>query len=103
MKPISMMMTRSAASLCTLAFMVMAMPSAQAGEFCSTNSSGMRGCGYTSLEQCKASMSGINGTCDRDPFYDNANGANAKSGNVSRAMAYQPKQTRARVKQSAEH
>jgi Protein of unknown function (DUF3551) len=87
MKPISMMMTRSAASLCTLAFMAIATPSAQAGEYCSTNSSGMRGCGYTSLEQCKASMSGINGSCDRDPFYKDANSA----------LAYQPKQARSRT------
>ncbi|HEX9468216.1 MAG TPA: DUF3551 domain-containing protein [Bradyrhizobium sp.] len=101
MKSISKVLTASAA-LSTLAFVAMATPAAQAGEYCSTNSSGMRGCGYTSLEQCKASMAGINGTCDRDPYYTNAN-----SGNASAAMAYQPKQTHSRsalrpAKQSVE-
>jgi hypothetical protein len=69
-----------ATALCAIAFMTMATP-ASAGEYCSTNSSGMRGCGFSSLEQCKASMSGINGTCDRDPFYKDPNSA----------LAYQPK------------
>jgi hypothetical protein len=32
-------------------------------------------------------MAGINGTCDRDPFYKDTNSA----------LAYQPKQTRART------
>jgi hypothetical protein len=87
MQSISKMMTLSAAALSTLAFVAMATPAAQAGEYCSTNSSGMRGCGFSSLEQCKASMAGINGTCDRDPFYKDTNSA----------LAYQPKQTRTRT------
>jgi hypothetical protein len=98
MKPILGMMTVSAAALSTLAFVAMATPLAQAGEFCATNTSGMRGCGYSSLEQCRASMSGIGASCGRDPYYDNA----------STALAYQPKQTRSRsalrpAKQSVEH
>jgi hypothetical protein len=98
MKPILGMMTASAAVLSTLAFVAMATPPAQAGEFCATNTSGMRGCGYSSLEQCRTAMSGIGASCGRDPYYDNA----------STALAYQPKQTRSRsalrpAKQSVEH
>jgi Protein of unknown function (DUF3551) len=79
-----------ATALFALAFMTMATP-ASAGEYCSTNSSGMRGCGYSSLEQCKASMAGINGTCDRDPFLPAA-GNTANNGNsTNNALAYQPK------------
>jgi hypothetical protein len=70
-----------------LAFIALATPAAQAGEYCSTNSSGMRGCGCSRLEQCKASMAGINGTCDRDPLYKD----------IKSALAYQPKQTRSRT------
>ena len=66
---ISKVMTASAAALCMLAFVSFAAPSAQAGEFCSTDSSGMRGCGYETLAQCQASNAGKNGTCSRDPFY----------------------------------
>jgi uncharacterized membrane protein len=64
MKSIQKIMTASAA-LSALAFVAFASPAAQAGEDCSTNTSGMRGCGFATLEQCKASMSGITGTCDR--------------------------------------
>jgi hypothetical protein len=97
MKPISKLMTASAAALGTLAFMAIAAPAAYAGEYCSINTSGMRGCGYSSLEQCQASTSGTGGTCMRDPYYNNA----------STALAYQPKQTRSRsalrpAKQSVE-
>jgi hypothetical protein len=84
MKPISRMMTASAAALSTLVIVAVAAPTAQAGEYCSINTSGMRGCGYTSLEQCQASTSGIGGTCVRDPYYSDT------------ALAYQPKQTRSR-------
>jgi Protein of unknown function (DUF3551) len=97
MKTTSKLMTASVA-LAALALVAIATPAARAGEFCSTNTSGMRGCGYTSLEQCQASMSGVGGTCARDPFYKDA----------STALAYQPKQTRSRsalrpAKQAVEH
>jgi hypothetical protein len=78
MKTLTKMMTASAAVFGTLAFMAMAAPAAQAGEFCMTNSSGMRGCGFASMEQCHASAAGINGTCDRDPFYKNPTNALAQ-------------------------
>jgi hypothetical protein len=96
MKPISRMIPASAAALWTFAFVAIATPAAHAGEFCSTNTSGMRLCGHSSMEQCQASTSGIGGTCTSDPFYSNI------------VLAYQPKQTRSRsklrpAKQSAEH
>jgi hypothetical protein len=39
----------------------------------------MRGCGFATLEQCRASLAGINGTCDRDPFYKNPKDAMAQA------------------------
>jgi len=93
MKTLSKMMTASAAVFGTLAVMAMAAPAAQAGEFCVTDSSGMRGCGFASLQQCKDSASGKNGTCDRDPFFNNAG--------TSNALAYQPKGRVHKVKPSA--
>jgi hypothetical protein len=55
--------------------------SAVAGEYCRTDSSGMRGCAFTTLQQCLDMSSGRGGTCDRDPFYKDPNSA----------LAYQPK------------
>ena len=81
MKSIQKLMT-AAAGFATLAVVAFAAPAAQAGEFCSVDSSGMRGCGYESLAQCQASNAGKNGTCMRDPFYQDAR----------TALAYQPKQ-----------
>jgi hypothetical protein len=79
MKSIQKLMT-AAAAFSALAVVAFAAPAAQAGEFCSVNSSGMRGCGFETLAQCQASMSGQNGTCMRDPFL-----ADART-----ALAYQP-------------
>jgi Protein of unknown function (DUF3551) len=55
--------------------------SAVAGEYCLTNSSGIRGCGFATLQQCLDSVSGTSGTCARDPFYRDP----------ASALAYQPK------------
>ena len=66
---ISKVLTASAAALCALAFVSFSAPRAEAGEFCSTDSSGMRGCGYETMAQCQASNAGKNGTCARDPFF----------------------------------
>jgi hypothetical protein len=79
---ISKVLTASAA-LCTLAFVSFAAPAASAGEFCSTDSSGMRGCGYATLEQCQASMSGQMGTCARDPYYKDPKEALALQRNLT--------------------
>ena len=72
MKSISKTIIASAAALCTFAVVGAATPAAYAGEFCSTNTSGMRGCGYTTMEQCQASTAGVGGSCFRDPYYSNA-------------------------------
>jgi Protein of unknown function (DUF3551) len=64
----------SAAALTTLASVMIAAPAAQAGKYCSSHTSGMKGCGLSTLEQCQASVSGIgSGPCMRDPFYGNTN------------------------------
>jgi hypothetical protein len=79
MKSIHKLMT-AATAFSALAMLAFAAPAAQAGEFCSINSSGMRGCGFESLAQCQASMAGQNGTCMRDPYLQDAR----------TALAYQP-------------
>jgi uncharacterized protein DUF3551 len=89
MTSISKLMTASAFALCTAAFVSLSAPVAQAGEYCSTNTSGMRGCGFSSLEQCKAAMSGLMGTCARDPYYKDP------------TLALQAKHGRTRVKHTA--
>jgi Protein of unknown function (DUF3551) len=76
-----------AAAMFALALMAMATPaSAAPGEFCRTDTSGMRGCGYSTLEQCQASSSGRGGSCDRDPFY----------AQPTNALAYAPKHVHAK-------
>jgi Protein of unknown function (DUF3551) len=93
MKTLSKMMTASAAVFGTLAFMAMAAPAAQAGEFCMTDSSGMRGCGFETIEQCHASASGKNGSCDHDPFYKNPTDALAQAkATHSRTLLHSTKQ-----------
>jgi len=76
------------AALATLAFVAMAMPAAAAGpgngiDYCRTDvTAGMRGCGYTSLEQCHEMSSGRGGDCSPNPFPSTAS---------SRAYAFQPR------------
>jgi uncharacterized protein DUF3551 len=70
----------AAVAFSALAVVAFVAPASQAGEFCSVNSSGMRGCGFDTLAQCKASMSGQNGTCMRDPYLQDARSV----------LAYQP-------------
>jgi hypothetical protein len=71
-----------ATTLLALAFVAMATPAAASpNEYCRTDSSGMRSCGCSSMEQCQAMSSGRGGSCARDPFLPTA----------SDALAYQPK------------
>jgi hypothetical protein len=58
----------SGSALLGLALVAMTSPAAQAGEFCTLNNSYMRSCGYDSMAQCQAMLSGRDGTCMRDPF-----------------------------------
>jgi hypothetical protein len=77
-----------ASAMFALALMAMATPaSAAPGEFCRMDSSQMRSCSFSTLQQCKDSASGRGGTCDRDPFY-----ANPKD-----ALAYAPKHGHAKA------
>jgi hypothetical protein len=49
--------------------------------FCRQDESGMRSCGFETMEQCVAMISGRGGTCTRDPYV-------TQSG---QAYAYAPK------------
>jgi Protein of unknown function (DUF3551) len=73
-----------ATALFALAWVAMATPAAASqNEYCRMDygSGGMRNCGFATMEQCQATVSGRVGTCIRDPFLpDN-----------SSAFAYQPK------------
>src|SRR5438445_8308564 len=76
-----------ATALFAMAFVAMATPAAAAVsiDYCRHDvTSGMRGCGYTSLEQCQAMSSGRGGSCYENPFPEGG-------GASSSAYAYQPK------------
>lgn len=73
--------------LCALAFFSTATPAAAAPvDYCRTDTSGMRGCGFSSLEQCQAMASGRGSNCYENPFPAGASGKASSS-----AYAYQPK------------
>ena len=78
-----------AAVFCALAFFSTATPAVAAPvDYCRTDTSGMRGCGYSSLEQCQAMASGRGSNCYENPFPEGA----SASGKASRsAFAYHPK------------
>jgi hypothetical protein len=58
---------------------------ANAKEFCRQDVTGhMTGCGYDTMEQCKAASAGIGGDCFRDPFLKDSRDA----------FAYQPNSPR---------
>lgn len=72
-----------------LAFFSTATPAAAAPvDYCRTDTSGMRGCGYSSLEQCQSMASGRGSNCYENPFPEGAS-ASGKASNS--AYAYQPK------------
>ena len=75
--------TAPATALLALAYVAMATPAAAAQyEYCRQDvTSGMRSCGFETMEQCQAMSSGRGGTCFRDPFLTD----------TSNAYAYQPK------------
>jgi hypothetical protein len=84
MKNVLRMAAGPASALLAVAFLSMSTP-ASAGDYCRTDTSGMRGCGYTTMEQCEAAASGKGGNgCYRDPFLPEAS-------NPKNALAYQPK------------
>jgi hypothetical protein len=89
MKLILKKATASAATLFAPALFVMTAPVAHADEYCITNGAqAAHGCGYSTMEQCRAASSSIGGICALAP--------SAQS--PSDALAYQPKQPNTRSK-----
>jgi Protein of unknown function (DUF3551) len=76
-------------SLAVAAFLgAMGTSTATAAEFCRQDVTGhMTSCGYSSMEQCKATSDGIGGDCFRDPWLGRSN--------PSDAFAHAPKAPRA--------
>ena len=83
MKQLLKMTAAPATALFAMAFVAMATPVAASPiDYCRHDvTSGMRGCGYSSLEQCQAMSSGRGGSCYENPFPENSKSA----------YAYQPK------------
>ena len=87
MTPTSRTFAASAATLFMFALFAMTASTAQADDYCITNGAQTaHGCGYPSMEVCRAASSGIGGTCAR--------AGSAQS--PSDALGYAPKQTHSR-------
>jgi len=95
MKQILKLSAAPAAVLGAMAFFATATPAA-ATDYCRMDvTAGVRGCGYSSLEQCQAMSSGRGGGCEVNPF---------PAGGSSNAFAYQPKAgSKSRTKAVAQH
>jgi hypothetical protein len=84
MKKLLTITAAPAATLFALAFVAVSTPAAAANptDYCRTDvTSGMRGCGYTSLEQCHGMSAGRGGDCYANPFPEKS----------SSSYAYEPK------------
>lgn len=84
----------SAAAVFALGFVAMSTPAAAASnpDYCRTDiTSGMRGCGYTSLEQCHSMSSGRGGDCYPNPFPSGSATNASNSTGSGNSYAYQPK------------
>ena len=83
MKQLLKLTVAPASALFALALVAMTTPaSAGPNEYCRQDiTSGMRSCGFSSLEQCQAMSAGRGGDCYRDPYLTDARSA----------LAYQPK------------
>ena len=67
----------------TSVFLVMSAPAAYADDYCITSGAQAgHGCGYPSMETCRAAASGISGTCSL---------AGGSTSNSNNALAFQPK------------
>jgi uncharacterized protein YfaQ (DUF2300 family) len=85
----------SAATLFASAFLMMTAPAAQAEDYCITNGAqAAHGCGYPTMEACRAASAGMGGTCSQA-------GGGAKSTND--ALAFQPKQTQTQTQTRTKH
>ncbi|HEV2156309.1 DUF3551 domain-containing protein [Bradyrhizobium sp.] len=75
----------SAATLFASAFLVLSAPAAKADDYCITNGAqAAHGCGFATMEACRAAAGGIGGTCSQV--------GGAKTTND--ALAFQPKQAK---------
>ena len=73
-----------AAGLLALALSSITTPAAAGkNEYCRTDTSYVRSCGYETIKQCQAAASGRGGLCDRDYLLP--------KNDASNAFAYQPK------------
>jgi|ERR1700726_4017226 hypothetical protein len=91
MTPTSKKFAASAATLFTFAFFVMTASTAQADDYCITNGAQTaHGCGYQTMEACRAASSGIGGTCSLSAS------SSAPSKTSSDSLAYQAKQPHSR-------
>jgi hypothetical protein len=72
-------LTVASAALFTSLFFVMSAPSAYAEDYCITNGAQVaHGCGYPSMEMCRAASAGIGGSCSLAAgSVTNPNNANA--------------------------
>ena len=87
MKLSSKTFTASAAALFASAFFVMTAPAVHADDYCITNGAQTaHGCGYPSMETCRAASAGIGGVC----------AAAASSKDPGDALGYQPGQPHSR-------
>jgi hypothetical protein len=87
MTPTSKKLAASAATLFTFAFFVTTSSTAQADDYCITGGAqAAHGCGYQTMEACRAASAGIGGTCS----------LGSSSKNSSDALAYQSKQSHSR-------
>jgi len=83
MTPTAKTFAASAAAMLSLALLMTTAPAARADDYCITNGAhAAHGCGYPTMEACRAASSGIGGSCTQS--------GGAKSTND--ALAYQPKQ-----------
>jgi hypothetical protein len=78
MKNILAFSTIAVAILAGSAFLSTSEPAAAKDyEFCRQDSSGTLACGFDTMEQCVAMMSGRGGTCSRNPFLADASASYA--------------------------
>jgi hypothetical protein len=88
MTPTSKKFAASAVTLFAFAFFVMTASTAQADDYCITGGAqAAHGCGYQTMEACRAASAGIGGTCS----------LGSSSKNPSESLAYQAKQSHSRI------
>jgi hypothetical protein len=91
-------LTIASAALFTSLFFVMSAPSAYADDYCITNGAqSAHGCGYPSMETCRAASAGIGGSCSLAAGSSTTNPKNAN------AMVQSKRHPRATTNQPAAH